>query len=672
MNKLKYDYTILTPFKLCVLENFPFIEADFDALTNYQIMCKMVEYMNSISKNQNLVQTNMIELNNWFNNLDVQDEINNKLDSMAESGQLTDIIAQYLQLAGVLAYNTKNEMKNAENVVNGSICKTLGDEYNDGKGSFYKIRTITSSDVVDDVNIISLNFSDTLIAEKIYNNNFEINYYLGAYHKKYSELDKRIYLLLSNDSINFTQIKNIEIHGESSSGGGDPSIIYDKNTGYFLIAYSNQDIPYSFTIMRSKNLIDWTEHQIELTLPQDIQGWNKWGPQFFRDRIGQLYVIFSADKTQNGFDFENLITQCTDVENLTFTTPYKINRDDKQAAPTLYDCSIIYKNNKYYLVASDFNVIRLYSSTDLINFNLLNANIFDYYYLGANNENALEGCRLNIVNDDIMIYAEMPNISREVVGRYDVTNNKLYDVKVLNSLQEYKNGTFIKIDNAHEKFVVNNIAKDIVNENYLQDTKKSILYLNLTDNLTINDYTLQPNQLLVINTFGHKLKINKIHDPYKLCKLQYVIYDAKGDFEIGQYEDDIYSSYSYHANSGTNKKLKTIDFRFNACDDTYDYLDADSGIIDLTLNSGITGNIYCRKIGHVVNIQGAVDGTFSYGYLLTTLPDGFRPNIELFTPITNRGNEDSLEHVGVNPNGNIIYVGYDTSGTTYINITYLV
>lgn len=113
-------------------------------------------------------------VDNYFKNLDVQNEINNKLDEMAESGQLTEIIAQYLQLAGVLAYNTLNDLKQATNIVNGSICKTLGNiNYNDGKGSFYKIRQITSEDVVDEENIISLNISNTLIGEKI--DNYYIN-----------------------------------------------------------------------------------------------------------------------------------------------------------------------------------------------------------------------------------------------------------------------------------------------------------------------------------------------------------------------------------------------------------------------------------------------------------------------------------------------------------------
>lgn len=147
----KRNYKILPPFKMQVLTNFPYIEADFDALTNYQLLCKVVEYLNMVIHNENEL-TEEVEglynayvslqnyVNNYFDNLDVQDEINNKLDEMAESGQLTDIIAQYLGLAGMLTFNTVADMKAAENLVNGSTCITLGYyNINDGGGATYKI-----------------------------------------------------------------------------------------------------------------------------------------------------------------------------------------------------------------------------------------------------------------------------------------------------------------------------------------------------------------------------------------------------------------------------------------------------------------------------------------------------------------------------------------------------
>ena len=90
----------LTPFKGWVLENFPFIEADFDAITNYELICKITEYLNQISSSQNELvteTTNAINyINNYFDNLDVTEEINDKLDKMAEDGTLTNLIKDYV------------------------------------------------------------------------------------------------------------------------------------------------------------------------------------------------------------------------------------------------------------------------------------------------------------------------------------------------------------------------------------------------------------------------------------------------------------------------------------------------------------------------------------------------------------------------------------------------
>ena len=174
MKKENYDYKKIPPFKWFVLQNFPFIEADFDAITNYQLLCKIVEYLNTTINSVNELGTTVESftdfITNYFNNLDVQEEINNKLDDMVESGELQAIITQYLQVSGVLAYNTLNDLKNASNLIDGSIAMTFGKTtYNDGQGAFYKIRTITSGDTVDGENIVAVNFSNTLIAEKQHN-----------------------------------------------------------------------------------------------------------------------------------------------------------------------------------------------------------------------------------------------------------------------------------------------------------------------------------------------------------------------------------------------------------------------------------------------------------------------------------------------------------------------
>lgn len=110
----------------------------------------------------------------YLNNLDVQDEINNKLDQMSQNGQLADIIAQYLQAQAVFGFDTIAEMSASESLAKGAICKVLGKtSYQAGDGGFYKIRTITSDDVVDGVNIVAITHDNTLIAELITNYTFD-------------------------------------------------------------------------------------------------------------------------------------------------------------------------------------------------------------------------------------------------------------------------------------------------------------------------------------------------------------------------------------------------------------------------------------------------------------------------------------------------------------------
>lgn len=179
-------YQSFGTFRLFVLENFPFIAEDFDALTYYQMLCKVVGYLKDVITNNESLQYNQTELldafnelqsyvNTYFDNLDVQEEINNKLDEMAESGQLAEIITHYLNLHGMLAFDTKVNMKTSTNLIDGSICKTLGDvSYSDGKGAFYRVRPKQNSDLVDDNNIIALS-DNNLIAEKIiYSSNYDL------------------------------------------------------------------------------------------------------------------------------------------------------------------------------------------------------------------------------------------------------------------------------------------------------------------------------------------------------------------------------------------------------------------------------------------------------------------------------------------------------------------
>lgn len=167
-NNLIPNYKTLTRiplFRRAVLQSFPFIEEDFDALNDYELLCKVVEYLNNVIKQQNLVGENTDELlrvylalknyvDSYLNDETLQPLINNKLDEMAESGQLEQIIEQFLQSTAIWSFNTVSEMQEATNLINGSTVETLGYySINDGGGALYKItNTLSATDIQEELN----------------------------------------------------------------------------------------------------------------------------------------------------------------------------------------------------------------------------------------------------------------------------------------------------------------------------------------------------------------------------------------------------------------------------------------------------------------------------------------------------------------------------------------
>lgn len=162
----------LTPFKRWTLENFPFIEADFDAITNYQLYCKIVEYLNIVIKE-------VEEMKAYLNDLDIQEAVNNKLDEMAEEGTLQEIISDYLNTKAIFAFDNVNALKNATNLINGSYAETLGYyTIKDGGQSLYKI-VDDENLTANDSDIIELNSGLKAILIP-YNNTIKLKQF-GAY-----------------------------------------------------------------------------------------------------------------------------------------------------------------------------------------------------------------------------------------------------------------------------------------------------------------------------------------------------------------------------------------------------------------------------------------------------------------------------------------------------------
>ena len=78
-----------------------------DSLSYYELLCKVVNYLNDVIQNVDNMNddiTSMFEayselqtyVNDYFSSLDVQQEINNKLDKMATDGTLSNIVRPFI------------------------------------------------------------------------------------------------------------------------------------------------------------------------------------------------------------------------------------------------------------------------------------------------------------------------------------------------------------------------------------------------------------------------------------------------------------------------------------------------------------------------------------------------------------------------------------------------
>ena len=353
----------------------------------------------AVEELQNLYNELKSYVDNYFDDLDVQEEINNKLDEMAESGQLTDIIAQYLELAGVLAYDTVNDLKNADNLTNGSIAKTLGySNIQDTNGAFYKIRNVLNTDVIDNINIIALDNFNNLVAEKIKEKQGMKNYMptyleLQDYYFTISYNSGHAFLYISLDSVNWKKVFKIPdiAFMEDCHAPFDFSCIVDNGYFYFTYDYINRNYNgwneldtnlfrggNRVGIARTKNFIDWEKWN----LPIDTQYVQTFAPEFFIDSDNKHYITVSLSttqiKTENNvsryYKKNYIIETDSNFHNIISTT---------NNLPVDYvniDGFIYKEENTYYLIVKEEQTlsIKIYSSSNIMNFTNLISEITMY------------------------------------------------------------------------------------------------------------------------------------------------------------------------------------------------------------------------------------------------------------------------------------------------------
>lgn len=367
-----FKYENLTPFQLFCCNNFPFIEETFDSLTTYKMLCKIVGYLqdeiipnvDNIGNSQNEVIGKFNELksfvDNYFNNLDVQDEINKKLDTMATDGTLENIINQ--EIFGEI----KNELDNLS---------TKSQE------------TLISLSFHSEDNIITnfINFSnDGVNWKQIKLNNFYGRDPSFVFDKKrkcfyitvtpYSNQEYSFSIFKTYDFKTFIE-KKLSIgnyYGEDIMG---PDLFYDEN---------NDNLIVNFSYKTGNKVNDVDNNEInEYNLYRTIIG--------NLDNFNELSIIEPPTK----LILNGATNSC------------------------IIDSNIIYHNNLFYLNCKDDiqKIIQVYQSADGINYNLICNNILNNSNFNDNTI-YLEGGSFFKFNDCFYILADSYyNLHTNIIGK---------------------------------------------------------------------------------------------------------------------------------------------------------------------------------------------------------------------------------------------------------------
>ena len=174
------DTVDTSPFKKLVMTIGELPSSFVESMTYYELLAWLCNYLQgtvipAVNNNGEAVtelQQLYVELksyvDNYFDNLDVQEEINNKLDAMAEAGTLQEIISEYLNATAVWGFDTVADMKAATNLVNGSYARTLGfRNLNDGGGALYKITNTGTANEMDTIAVGSSLYAHLITGDTV-------------------------------------------------------------------------------------------------------------------------------------------------------------------------------------------------------------------------------------------------------------------------------------------------------------------------------------------------------------------------------------------------------------------------------------------------------------------------------------------------------------------------
>lgn len=463
----------LKPFRFWCQKVLPLVYDD--SLSYYELLCKVIHYLNKTIENVNELGENFVELqqmfntlkqyvDNYFKNLDVQEEINKKLDEMSKNGELDYILNNLL-------------LENSTEIINGNSVFDYFHSYNDWdsvNGGCY-----------------------------IGNNNIVI--YLSGVN---SNIGKLMCINLSTLAINWET---------SIDCGHGNTLTYNPDNNCLYITYCfSYETPTELSNVIS--VIDLSNHNVIKNTIQLIE------PSYslVYDPIKNKYYNISSRGYENG------VANKVSVFNINFEKESEFLIKDYQAVKTLTSvqglsyayngvlCVIGYSsNNRSVLLCNDkgetllykhienfFNGYRAVGESEFLTYDFDN----NKYYFGYSRFNTGFGGH-----------------KMESVAELNVTKNITYP-KFEIAPPDLTMGQFISLSFNHSEGIkkainpinnaICNCIDDCFNVSYLNSV---LVYINASQN--IGNYISPPSKIKIIGDENTEVKVSSI-DGYSLEYLE--------------------------------------------------------------------------------------------------------------------------------------------------------
>ena len=425
-------------FKRFVIQNFPFIEEDFDALTNYQLFCKVVEYLNKVIGSQNEVTEQMEYVLNYFNTLDVQDEINNKLDEMAEDGTLASLISTHIlgDLSTLHTTDKSSIVAAVNEVCDETTTNTTGiqalNTFNEYTNEPLRYSKLDISSIVPQLDFNLYRKIDGSVTS-------DFNY--DKYYATSSQYLLYVNRSTGNDSAgdgsSASPFKTIKKALEAANAGSESTYRIICQTYRFYRDEFTSSTTGEYTEV-TKNIIiepDDLSKTIVVGADQASLSWTQEeGNTYKANRSNVAYVLNTANG-RNGYGVYNKITQCSSLEECKETPDSWY-----QSGSTLY----IHTNNSAapdyrYMPVLLLNAFQFNLNSNkwlrLRNFDVYTGNVSSFHNTSSNFEN-----RLILENFNISYAIHLGPVENSRGNGFDIQNIKYVIAKNCKAVGNKRDG----------------------------------------------------------------------------------------------------------------------------------------------------------------------------------------------------------------------------------------